>query len=123
MFTRYTQRPMSKRRSSNTDWKRPMIVAHVHMSGTSFRELSRRFGVRETVASQALYRPYPKWERIIAAQIGVPPEVIWPTRYARREQRRIAANRRKARRMSPISYSDDSKQCSHDSTKSATGGV
>jgi len=33
---------------------------------------------------EALNRPYPKAERIIAAAIGIAPEVIWPERYAKR---------------------------------------
>lgn len=31
--------------------------------------------------SMAIWRPWPKAERIIAEALGVPPEQIWPSRY------------------------------------------
>ena len=47
------------------------------MSALSVANGYTRNGLRN-----ALYRKYPKAERIIAGAIGVNPEDIWPSRYA-----------------------------------------
>lgn len=64
------------------DWHKADITAAVHKRGLTFRGLALANGYRSPDAcSQALHRPYPKVERIIAAAIGVAPETIWPSRY------------------------------------------
>jgi Ner family transcriptional regulator len=44
-----------------------------------------------------MHRPYPRAERLIAQAIGVPPETIWPARYAERgkDSTRRGANPRR----------------------------
>lgn len=78
--------PSSKKsRLLEGDWHRADIVAALHKAGTSIRALSRRHEYAEpTTLSQALNRPWPKGERIIAEAIGVDPATIWPSRYAAR---------------------------------------
>lgn len=67
------------------DWHRADIVAALHKEGWSLRKLAIRHGYKSPNAlSNALDRPWPKAERIIAAAIGIPPETIWPTRFAKR---------------------------------------
>lgn len=64
------------------DWHKEDIKAAVRKRGTTLKGLALSHGYRSVDAcSQALQRPYPKMERIIAAAIGVPPETIWPSRY------------------------------------------
>lgn len=43
--------------------------------------LSRANGLASTTLANALRFPWPKGEQIIAEQIGVSPEDIWPSRY------------------------------------------
>ncbi len=70
------------------DWHQAMIVAHLHIAGTSLRQLSKDHALSPTALSVALQRPWTKAERIIASAIGVAPEKIWPSRYAKRETKR-----------------------------------
>lgn len=73
------------------DWHRVDIVAALHKRGMSIRELSVRSGLKPDTLKNALSRTYPRAERIIAEALGIPPEIIWPSRYlistdARRKQ-------------------------------------
>ena len=64
------------------DWHKEDIKAAIHKAGFTFKGLSLANGYRSVDAChQALHRPYPKTERIIAAALGVQPEEIWPSRY------------------------------------------
>jgi Ner family transcriptional regulator len=60
------------------------IVAAVRKAGWSLRKLSIKAELSPGALNNALDRSWPKAERIIAAAIGVEPETIWPSRYARR---------------------------------------
>ncbi|BAK76459.1 putative transcriptional regulator, Nlp [Pseudogulbenkiania sp. NH8B] len=71
-------------KKSAEDWHRADIVAALHKQGWSLRELSRQSGLSAGALNNALDRPWPKAERIIAAAIGEAPETIWPSRYERR---------------------------------------
>lgn len=66
------------------DWHRADIVAELHKRGWSVASLARKHGLAPTTLRSALDKPYPKSEKIIAAAIGVAPEVIWSERYAKR---------------------------------------
>lgn len=64
------------------DWHRADIVAALHKSGTSLRKLAKLHKYASpTTLGQALNRPWPKGEKIIADAIGVHPSEIWPSRY------------------------------------------
>ncbi|WP_347253489.1 helix-turn-helix domain-containing protein [Leminorella grimontii] len=64
------------------DWHRADIVAALHKQGWSLRKLSIHHGYKSAGSlKNALDRPWPKGERLIAAAIGLHPEQIWPTRY------------------------------------------
>jgi len=58
------------------------IKYQLELNGSSFAKISREYGVSRTVVRRALAIKYPKWERVIAAEIKVPAEVVWPERYA-----------------------------------------
>lgn len=66
------------------DWHRADIVAELKKKGWSLAALSRKAGLSSNTLKTALATPYLKGEKIIAAAIGIPPEQIWPTRYAKR---------------------------------------
>lgn len=64
------------------DWHPADIRAALNKRGHTFKSLSLANGYRSPDAcGQALHRPYPKVERLIANAIGVAPEIIWPSRY------------------------------------------
>lgn len=67
-----------------TDWHRADVVAALHKKDWSLRKLAKELGLGASTLKNALDRPYPKSERIIAAAIGVAPETIWPSRYEKR---------------------------------------
>lgn len=72
-----TKKPAIK----NQDWHPADIVAAVKKSGTSIQHLSRINNLSSSVVGQALYKPYPKSERIIAKHLGKQVQEIWPSRY------------------------------------------
>jgi Ner family transcriptional regulator len=82
-------------RERASDWTNARIIYLLRERGTSVRQLSIASGLRPATLGDALYRSWPKGEKIIAAAIGVAPTVIWPSRYARRAERarRKAAGR------------------------------
>ena len=64
------------------DWHKEQIKAELHMRGITLKGLTLANGYRSVDAvAQALHRPYPKAERIIAAALEIAPESIWPSRY------------------------------------------
>ncbi len=74
----------SAQKNAAGDWHRADIVAAVRKSGWSIRRLSKEAGLSAGALYNALDRPWPKAESIIAAAIGVEPETIWPSRYEKR---------------------------------------
>lgn len=78
-----------KNNNHKSDWHRADIIAALHKSGWSLRQLAFFHGYPcPSTLSQALNRPFPKGERLIANAIGVDPEEIWPTRFQTRRERK-----------------------------------
>ncbi|EYU14429.1 helix-turn-helix domain-containing protein [Photorhabdus aegyptia] len=67
--------------SKQADWHRADIRAALEKRGTNLRALSVAAGLAKDTLRNALVRPWPKGERLIAQAIGVDPAVIWPSRY------------------------------------------
>ncbi|WP_435100787.1 helix-turn-helix domain-containing protein [Arhodomonas sp. AD133] len=64
------------------DWHRADIVAALRKAGWSLRRLATHHGyAAPTTLTNALARPWPKGEQIIAEAIGEDPAAIWPSRY------------------------------------------
>ncbi|MBB3321914.1 MULTISPECIES: DNA-binding transcriptional regulator SfsB [Atlantibacter] len=63
------------------DWHSADIIAGLRKRGTSLAAESRKAGLSSSTLANALSRPWPKGERIIADALGVEPWVIWPSRY------------------------------------------
>lgn len=75
----YSKRP---KKSAQQDWHRAHILAELKIAGWSLSRLCRHHGyASRATLTNALTRPWPKGQRIIAAAIGVPPQAIWPSRY------------------------------------------
>lgn len=66
----------------NADMHRFDIVAALHKKGLTVKQLSLDAGLGSSTLSNALSRPYPKAEKIIAQALGMEPEQIWPSRYS-----------------------------------------
>lgn len=72
---------MAKKPASQ-DWHKSDIKAALEKRGLNLKGLAITNGYRSVDAvNQALFRPYPKAERIIATALGIAPETIWPSRY------------------------------------------
>ncbi|CAK1713901.1 Ner family transcriptional regulator [Vibrio crassostreae] len=67
--------------NEKNDMHRIDIVAALHKKGITVKELSIKAGLAPTTLSNALNRPWPKGEGIIADALGVKPSDIWPSRY------------------------------------------
>ena len=63
------------------DWHPADIVAGLRKRGTSLAAESRRHGLSSSTLANALTRPWPKGEKLIADALGISPEIIWPSRY------------------------------------------
>lgn len=63
------------------DWHRFDITAALKKAGTNLSKLSEVRGYSRNNLRNALYRPYPKAEKIIADALGLEPKDIWPSRY------------------------------------------
>jgi Ner family transcriptional regulator len=78
---------MKRNEVERDDWHRIDIVAGLHKRGITMRDLSRAAGLSPDTLKNALYRAYPKGEKIIATALEETPEAIWPSRYP---QQRVA---------------------------------
>lgn len=63
------------------DWHHADIIAALRKRGTSLAAVSRNAGLSSSTLANALTRPWPKGEQLIAEAIGTDPWIIWPTRY------------------------------------------
>lgn len=66
------------------NWHRIDIVAALHKKGLTIKGLSVEAGLSPHTLKNALIRPYPKGERIIAEALDIEPFEIWPERYNQR---------------------------------------
>ncbi|WP_072094117.1 helix-turn-helix domain-containing protein [Trabulsiella odontotermitis] len=63
------------------DWHPADIIAGLRKKGTSLAALSRSAGLSSSTLANALSRPWPKGEYLIAEALGKHPSAIWPSRY------------------------------------------
>lgn len=70
------------------DWHPADVLAALKKRGKTLSGLSRAHGYHATAAGKALKKPWPALEALIAAELGLDPEDIWPTRYERPHQSR-----------------------------------
>ncbi len=63
------------------DWHNADIIASLRKKGTTLAALSRASGLSSSTLANALVRPWPKGEWLVASAIGIHPSEIWPSRY------------------------------------------
>ena len=66
---------------SMEDWHAADIIAALHKRGMSLAALSRAAGLSSSTLANALTRPWPKGEWLIADALKIHPSEIWPSRY------------------------------------------
>lgn len=66
---------------SMEDWHSADIIAALHKRNMSLAALSRAAGLSSSTLANALTRPWPKGEWLIADALKVHPSEIWPSRY------------------------------------------
>lgn len=71
------------------DWHRQDILAAVRKRKGSLANLSREHGLSDSTLANALARPWPKGESIIAGALGLTPQQIWPSRFYDRTGKRL----------------------------------
>ncbi|EDH5633235.1 transcriptional regulator [Salmonella enterica subsp. enterica serovar Claibornei] len=79
------------------DWHPADIIAGLRKKGTSLAAVSREAGLSSSTLANALTRPWPRGEKLIADALGISPEIIWPSRYFDGEGNRIVRIMRKGR--------------------------
>ncbi|RJT23542.1 DNA-binding transcriptional regulator SfsB [Buttiauxella izardii] len=67
--------------SKYSDWHPADIIAGLRKRGTSLAAESRKAGLSSSTLANALTRPWPKGELIIAEALETSPWMIWPSRY------------------------------------------
>lgn len=64
-----------------TDMHPADIIAQLRKRKSSLAALSRQCGLSSSTLANALTRPWPKGECLIADALGMEPCLIWPSRY------------------------------------------
>ncbi|WP_233117307.1 helix-turn-helix domain-containing protein [Aggregatibacter actinomycetemcomitans] len=64
-----------------TDMNNHEIRGELMKKGKSLSQLGIENGLAKTTVRNALDKPYPKGEQIIADALGLSPAEIWPSRY------------------------------------------
>jgi len=88
------------------DWHPADIVASMRKRGTPLAAVSRAAGLSSSTLANALTRPWPKGEWLIANILEVHPSKIWPSRYIDPETKRLLDRKsliRKRARAKPTS--------------------
>ncbi|MFC3394277.1 MULTISPECIES: helix-turn-helix domain-containing protein [Brenneria] len=63
------------------DWHPADIIAALRKRNTTLAAVSRAAGLSSSTLANALTRPWPKGELLIAEALGIPASEIWPNRY------------------------------------------
>ncbi|HGG6424507.1 TPA: transcriptional regulator [Salmonella enterica subsp. enterica serovar Kottbus] len=63
------------------DWSPEVVQAALKRKGMKVSSLERIKGVKPGTVRNVFYRKCPAYEQEIADLIGVPPSLIWPSRY------------------------------------------
>ncbi|ENC7887822.1 helix-turn-helix domain-containing protein [Yersinia enterocolitica] len=64
-----------------SDWHPADIIAALRKKDTTLAAVSRKASLSSSTLANALTRPWPKGEWLIAECLEIHPSEIWPTRY------------------------------------------
>ncbi|WP_437608577.1 helix-turn-helix domain-containing protein [Erwinia sp. V71] len=93
--------------ANNKDWHPADIIAARKKKGTTLAAVSRQAGLSSSTLANALSRPWPKGEWLIAEIIGVHPAKIWPSRYYDRETQQLIDRRKLIRHLEKNAASEE----------------
>lgn len=79
------------------DWHPAEVIAALHKRGMTLAALSRSAGLSSSTLANALTRPWPKGEWLIADAINIHPGEIWPSRYYDPETHRLLDRKKRIR--------------------------
>lgn len=80
--------------SLKKDWHPADIIAALRKKRTSLAAVSRAAGLSSSTLANALSRPWPKGEWLIADAVGIHPAEIWPSRYYDAETHKLIDRKR-----------------------------
>ncbi|WP_413735414.1 helix-turn-helix domain-containing protein [Sodalis sp. RH21] len=83
------------------DWHPADIVASMRKRGTTLAAVSRAAGLSSSTLSNALTRPWPKGEWLIADTLGIHPSKIWPSRYIDPDTKQLLDRKSLIRKRAP----------------------
>ncbi|WP_082502251.1 helix-turn-helix domain-containing protein [Erwinia sp. Leaf53] len=83
---------------SQQDWHPADIIAGLRKKGTTLAAQSRQAGLSSSTLANALCRPWPKGEWLIADALAVHPAQIWPSRYYDPETHQLIDRKKLIRR-------------------------
>lgn len=72
---------LSPKKASHQDWHPADVIAALHKRGITLRKLAAQHNVSGEAVVKALRERNLPSEKRIADAIGIPPQVIWPSRY------------------------------------------
>ncbi len=61
--------------------RRAWVIYQLSLQGESLASLARAHGLDRTAPGQALAKPWPRMERILARAVGVPVQELFPDRW------------------------------------------
>lgn len=67
------------------DWHRADIKSALEKKGITLRDISRAAGLSPDSLRNVFTRSWPRAEQIIAQALETSPDVIWPSRYPRKQ--------------------------------------
>lgn len=70
-----------EQQEKRADWHPADIIAALHKRKTSLAAVSRAAGLSSSTLANALTRPWPKGEQLIAEALELQASEIWPNRY------------------------------------------
>ncbi|ACT06367.1 transcriptional regulator [Dickeya dianthicola] len=79
----------TEQQNQRMDWHPADIIAALRKRNTTLAAVSRAAGLSSSTLANALIRPWPKGERLIADALGIQASEIWPNRYFDSQGRRI----------------------------------
>jgi Ner family transcriptional regulator len=72
---------MKRKEDQLHDWHPADIKAELEKRNLTLRQLSTQSGYSQDSLKSVLRTPCRPYQQIVADALGVPPEVIWPSRY------------------------------------------
>lgn len=69
------------KKPARKDWHKSDVKAALEKAGKTLRQLSKEHEMSPSYFKEALHRPVPRAQAVIADVLGLSPWEIWPSRY------------------------------------------